>query len=390
MATIKLHIDELTKKVTGFTSYPIDEELDDYLIDVDIDLLIPSMQTNDLYFINGELIIKERDIDEHHNNIGRLEEQISTCKTNMDMSILMDSAFSNGKGVDAIPEMYLSLKTKVDELQQTKDQLVADHETEIKEYFKRHNRELDDSVDNKYYSSICLLIKDENEYLIEWLEWHLNLGIEHFYIYDNDSEIPVSETIMELLEEYQDKITVVQWSGSHEHMQHDCYNHCLKTYGDESTWIAFIDSDEFIRLTGNESDINAYLKNYEEYGTVSMLWILYNANGAVAKENLPVRERFTYIVDHDEAVISKIFLKPVRTKKMLVHWMVPKIGSEIVNGTGVIIDHYYTKSYEEWCNKILRGSCDPDYRRKYDEFFKYNPNMTSLYDENFLKEQGYE
>lgn len=41
----------------------------------------------------------------------------------------------------------------------------------------------------------------------------------------------------------------------------------------------------------------------------------------------------------------------------------------------ICVDHYYTKSYEEWLNKIKRGSCDPYYSRKYDEFFEYNPEM---------------
>ena len=32
----------------------------------------------------------------------------------------------------------------------------------------------------KYYSSICLLIRDENEYLEEWLDNYYNLGVDHF------------------------------------------------------------------------------------------------------------------------------------------------------------------------------------------------------------------
>ena len=49
--------------------------------------------------------------------------------------------------------------------------------------------------------AICLLIKDENKYLHEWIDWYNALGIEHYYIYDNDSHIPVKDTLLELYPE---------------------------------------------------------------------------------------------------------------------------------------------------------------------------------------------
>ena len=49
----------------------------------------------------------------------------------------------------------------------------------------------------------------------------------------------------------------------------------------------------------------------------------------------------------------------------------------------ICIDHYYTKSYEEWIEKMARGRCDPYYSRKYDEFFIFNPDM------EFCREEVY-
>lgn len=43
--------------------------------------------------------------------------------------------------------------------------------------------------------AICLIIKDENQYLEEWLNHHRKLGIDFFIIYDNNSEVSVSEYI---------------------------------------------------------------------------------------------------------------------------------------------------------------------------------------------------
>jgi hypothetical protein len=41
----------------------------------------------------------------------------------------------------------------------------------------------------------------------------------------------------------------------------------------------------------------------------------------------------------------------------------------------IIVEHYYTKSLEEWENRLRNGSCDPSYSRKYEEFYFYNPDM---------------
>ena len=44
-----------------------------------------------------------------------------------------------------------------------------------------------------------------------------------------------------------------------------------------------------------------------------------------------------------------------------------------------VIDHYYTKSWEEWQRKIKeRGGADPNYHKVLKEFFFYNPDMAYL------------
>ena len=47
----------------------------------------------------------------------------------------------------------------------------------------------------QFNSSICLIIKDENEYINEWLEWHIRIGFEHFFIYDNESKVPIQKSV---------------------------------------------------------------------------------------------------------------------------------------------------------------------------------------------------
>src|ERR1700743_1978664 len=94
----------------------------------------------------------------------------------------------------------------------------------------------------KYNLCLCCIIKDENAYLEEWIKYHLKAGVEHFYIYDNGSVIPIIDTLNDIkLSEY---ATVTKMPGKAK--QVSAYEHCLKTFGKKCRWIGFIDTDEFI------------------------------------------------------------------------------------------------------------------------------------------------
>lgn len=138
-------------------------------------------------------------------------------------------------------------------------------------------------------STICLLVKNENDYINEWLEWHLNLGFERIFIYENDSEIPIRKSINK---EYKSYCEITNWNkGKYSgHMQIEAYTDCIKKHKYETKWMAFIDADEFIRPLNNEN-INDFLKDYENYMGIYIEWLVYNANGLIKKDiSIPVRE----------------------------------------------------------------------------------------------------
>lgn len=238
-----------------------------------------------------------------------------------------------------------------------------------------------------YYSSVCLLIKDENRYLEEWIQWHLNLGFDHIYIYDNGSKESVQDIVKD-----NNKITVIDWHGSFENVQEDAYNHFLKHYGKETHWVNFIDSDEFIRLVDSTQKINDFLYQYENYAVVFVSFIEYNANKKIQYEDRPVKERFTEVVHLCDGIYHKDFIQPKYIERMDRHYPCLSGNKNTIfknknkNIDLVIIDHYYTKSWEEWCFKIKeRGSCDPKFLKHLNEFFVYNPEMTFLRGQNITQ-----
>lgn len=245
----------------------------------------------------------------------------------------------------------------------------------------------------KYYSAICLITRDENEYLQEWIRHHLSIGFEHIYIYDHNNKEPVEETIRKKLKKSErEYISVINWGGRHNHAQGEAYEHCLKNYGGDCRWIAFIDTDEFIILH-KHNNINDFLKNYEDCGGIYMNWIMFNANNQEKKSYEPVMERFTETCP-DFQQYGKLIVNPDLVRKQYIHEADYYGGYNTVDeNKNVVIgrrhpyhtdliqcNHYYTKSWEEWKQKISRGSADSYFGRNLREFFIYNPKMSYLDD----------
>lgn len=243
------------------------------------------------------------------------------------------------------------------------------------------------ALNRKYFASICLIIKDEGEYLEEWLEWHSAVGFEHFYIYDNGSSPPIKNYIPK---KYVNLCTVVNFDVDSIRVQVDAYTHCLENYGKDSEWIAFIDTDEFIRILDGSS-IRDFLGKING-DALEIRWIVYGANGKYKKENLPVKERFKKISHYPEYLpCCKCIVRPSKVKSVAAHGPI-QTGKpiEIVNEYGekvntifdrniscdtIAIDHYFTRSLEEWKEKIYRGSCDSFSSRQYDMFWEINKDM---------------
>ena len=141
----------------------------------------------------------------------------------------------------------------------------------------------------KYFLALhTVFIANENiEYLDEYLKYHIHLGFEHFFLYDNDDStggggtkthnrygIPISttkntpETIQKLndiSQKYSEYVTIVKWQPLDEQKrvmygQNEACDHFVSTFGGDCEWVAFIDLDEFI-VSRNNLDLPRYLES---------------------------------------------------------------------------------------------------------------------------------
>ena len=89
---------------------------------------------------------------------------------------------------------------------------------------------------------IVVIVRNEAPYLEEWLGYHVALGVDHVFLYDNGSDDDLAQVVERHVNH--GLLTLVHWPlpGG----QIDAYSHALRFFGPSVDWLAFIDVDEFI------------------------------------------------------------------------------------------------------------------------------------------------
>lgn len=137
---------------------------------------------------------------------------------------------------------------------------------------------LEDSVDvNNNILSLTVIVKNEAEYIIEWLEYHRMVGVKHFYIYDNDS----TDNLFEKLSLYikSNIVTYIKWPGQVQQLA--AYYDALNRYKYETKYMGFIDADEFLVPVSNEylpAIIEDIFGENEKAGGIGVNWRNYGSS----------------------------------------------------------------------------------------------------------------
>lgn len=254
-----------------------------------------------------------------------------------------------------------------------------------------------DCKKKKYNVSICSIFKNEAPYLKEWIEFHHLIGIEHFYMYNNNSEdnyLPVLQPYIDA-----DLVTLIPWP--HNQKQMECYMDCIEKFSAETKWLGFIDIDEFI-VPKSTDDIYDFLSPFEKRsGAIKIYWRLYGSSGFVDRDSSSlVIEDFT-VCWPKYCDIGKCFYntafgfdrsskhsrglhhmfwaswkgKDVPPRNIFGHICVGNRNVADCVDFPIQINHYFTKSYKEYAMKRSKG----------DVYFKENPHDEAYFYEHEKK-----
>lgn len=215
-----------------------------------------------------------------------------------------------------------------------------------------------------YYAAICAIVKDELKDIREWLFYHLAIGVEHFLIYDNNSQVSLRSTLAPFIDA--NLVTVVDISLT-EAQQLTAYLDALRSWGGNTRWLAFIDIDEFI-LPLRHDDVRDFLDDYRDYGGVCANWCKFSSNGHIGRPAGGILENYTRsmgLTNHIKSIVQPAaVLRPASP-----HHFLFKPGNYCVNedkipvrdfhtyavADKIRINHYYFKSQQDFYDKMARG-----------------------------------
>jgi hypothetical protein len=129
----------------------------------------------------------------------------------------------------------------------------------------------------KYNLSICAIIKNEAKYLKEWIEFHRLVGVEHFYLYSNET----SDLLRTTLKPYFRKglVTFIHWVDFSEHVDEEtdhwalstqipAYENAIKFRALKTTkWLALLNTDEYL-VPVHSYKIPELLQQYDSHPAI--------------------------------------------------------------------------------------------------------------------------
>ena len=227
--------------------------------------------------------------------------------------------------------------------------------------------------DNIYNLSLCSIFKNEAPFLVEWLEYHLLIGVDHFYLYNNNS----TDEFKLKLAPYIDKgiVTLVDWPDNPGQLS--SYKHWYQNYRHDTKWVSFLDLDEFICPRYNNK-VTSWLKKFEKYPVVMVYWKMFGTSGKMEHDfkRLTIEQYVNSWERHSN--IGKLFYNTkydidyfhlgmmhsinVRIKK----WSLPPVNQygyfvkygihrAKCNNIEIQINHYWSKAYRAYEAKHARG-----------------------------------
>ena len=242
--------------------------------------------------------------------------------------------------------------------------------------------------------AVVAIGKNESEYIAEWVAFHKAVGVERIYLYDNDSTDGMKDCIQKFIDE--GFVVYNQIHGSCQ--QFPAYCKGLWDYGRECKYMAFIDCDEFLTPLQYGANIVEILDNlffkYPKAGGILVNWCMYGSSRFQKKPKGLLIDNFVYRanIGRQGTNVTKTILRPECSLMWdHPHYPVYRIGYYGIDTTGkrnngfwneiegyklLQINHYFTKSKEQWIKRRSQGKADlgTTDTRTLEEFYAHDNN----------------
>lgn len=243
--------------------------------------------------------------------------------------------------------------------------------------------------------AIMACVKNEADYIEEWVRFHRAVGVRHFHIYDDGSTDGTQALLARLLPP--DALTIIPWiarmtdtaSGQLLNGQTIAFAHAILNFGGAYSRMAFIDVDEFL-LPKQGTTIEEALAGAGDFPNVSLPWHMFGTSGHAAKPAGPLLLNYAMrgadpLSSQENVSNFKCIVDPCEVVEVSVHqFKTRQHGDLTVNDAGqkftrsgrkspgfysnrfLQLNHYYSKSRAELQAKVNRGWAYDADRMKYE------------------------
>ncbi|KAI9111379.1 hypothetical protein K1719_017069 [Acacia pycnantha] len=217
----------------------------------------------------------------------------------------------------------------------------------------------------KHELCVCTMVWNQASALKEWVMYHSWLGVERWFIYDNNSDDDIKNVISELnLGGYNVSRTTWPWIKT----QEAGFSHCALRSKQECNWVGFFDVDEFFYLKNrgggrHQNSLKSLISNFSSSSTSSKIAEIRTAChnfGPSGLTSYPKRGMTTeYACRMKSAERHKSIVKPEMLHASLlnvIHHFELKEGmrSVQVKEREGVINHYKYQVWERFKDKFFR------------------------------------
>ena len=243
--------------------------------------------------------------------------------------------------------------------------------------------------EDRFKTVVCTCAKNENDYIIEWIEHYLNMGFDKIFICDNNED----ESLLGVIQNFIDLGVVEVFNCRGLSCFQVQFYSMFCTEGNYE-WCGYFDCDEFLEIPSYFS-VKHYLSDKSNEFCVSFHWMVYGSNGELRQKEGLLKERFKFPVSPISLFTENCYIKSIvrgdgvfykgcwfngshipLTTPMYEH----NVGGHFITDCDRhcyfppkykdgYIRHYYTKSFSEWLNKSKRGWPDGTDTLKTERYF---------------------
>ena len=238
---------------------------------------------------------------------------------------------------------------------------------------------------------IVAIAKFEQDYIEEWVIYHLAMGFDRIYLYDNE-DVP---TYNHILKRFGNKVIITHAKGNDYPLgiQYMALNHFMDNYSKQHDikYVLHSDIDEFVCLK-KHANIQAFINEYflPQVAGISICWRYFGSSGLIKKTDEPVVSRFRRCALKGDKLMKTLFNVDLITGFVCCHNVSPKEGYHIIATNGVItteaenlemdtsviqMNHYYCKTIPEFFYQKSRGRADVPGGLKGENFYRDRNNL---------------